>query len=230
MTDAPPGRARSGKRPGLFISFEGTEGSGKTTQMRLLVARLRSAGHDVVENQEPGSTAIGTQLRHILLDPAHQEMAPMTELLLMFASRAQAAAEIIEPALERGAIVVTDRFTDSTLAYQGEARELGFDVALAAHRIALDSLKPDLTICISLDVEAGLARARSRNEQQPALAAQDRMDGQSLDFHRRVEAGYRKIAALEPERFYMVDGAGEPGEVAERVWALVQPRVQIFAG
>src|SRR6185437_14462046 len=110
------------KSRGLFITFEGTEGSGKSTQMQLLVARLRAGDYDVVENQEPGATGIGRQIRRILLDPAHQEMAPMTELLLMFASRAQAAAEIITPALQRGAIVISDRFTDSTLAYQGEAR------------------------------------------------------------------------------------------------------------
>ena len=112
--------------PGLFLSFEGADGSGKSTQMRFLVERLRSDGLTVVENQEPGATHIGRQIRRILLDPAHQEMAGMTELLLMFASRAQAAAEIIRPALERGEIVVSDRFTDSTLAYQGEGARHGF--------------------------------------------------------------------------------------------------------
>src|SRR5690242_2396976 len=109
------------ERRGLFISFEGTEGRGKTTQMTLLVDRLRGMGYTVVENQEPGATRIGKQIRRILLDPAHDEMVAMTELLLMFASRAQAAAEIIQPALKRGSIVVSDRFTDSSLAYQGAA-------------------------------------------------------------------------------------------------------------
>ncbi len=122
---------------GLFITFEGTEGSGKTTQMRLLAERLRATGLPVTENQEPGATRIGTQIRRILLHPAHKEMAPMTELLLMFASRTQAAAEIIAPALERREIVISDRFTDSTLAYQGEARGLGFDTVLDVHRLAL---------------------------------------------------------------------------------------------
>src|SRR5256885_998643 len=112
-------------RRNLFITFEGTEGSGKSTQMQLLVERLQETGLTVIENQEPGATSIGKQIRRILLDPAHQEMTPMTELLLMFASRAQAAAEIIVPALELGHTVVSDRFTDSTLAYQGEARGLG---------------------------------------------------------------------------------------------------------
>jgi dTMP kinase len=208
---------------GLFITFEGTEGSGKTTQMRLLIERLRRAGHRVTENQEPGATHIGRQIRRILLDPAHQEMAPVTELLLMFASRAQAAAEIIIPALSRGEIIVSDRFTDSTLAYQGEGRGLGFDRVFEAHRLALGSLLPDLTICVSMDIEAGLARAHRRNQRAAIEESEARLDHQSLDFHRRVAEGYRKIALLEPKRFRTVDGHGEPAEVAERVWAEVSP-------
>lgn len=214
----------TGKR-GLFITFEGTEGSGKTTQMRLLVERLRASGFHVTENQEPGATRIGTQIRRILLDPAHKEMAPMTELLLMFASRTQAAAEVIAPALERGDIVVSDRFTDSTLAYQGEARGLGFDTVLAMHRLVLDRLWPDLTVCILVDLETGLARARHRNRSSQKEASEARLDRLSSDFHRRVEEGYRKIAALEPHRFRIIDGSGERSQVAERVWAEVNPLV-----
>ncbi|MFL6464231.1 MAG: dTMP kinase [Bryobacteraceae bacterium] len=208
-------------RCGLFLTFEGTEGSGKTTQMRLLIERLRTNGYVVTENQEPGATAIGKEIRRILLDPVHSEMAPATELLLMFASRTQAAAEIIIPALGRGEIVVSDRFTDSTLAYQGEARGLGFDTVLQAHRLALDSLLPDLTICVDLDIATGLARANQRNQGSGAAKSEARIDRQSLDFHLRVGEGYRKIAAAEPERFRMVDGAGDPLEVAERVWKQV---------
>lgn len=206
------------QRAGLFITFEGSEGSGKTTQMRLLVERLREQGFAVTTNQEPGATRIGAAIRHILLDPEHREMAPMTELLLMFASRAQAAAEIILPALERGEIVVSDRFTDSTLAYQGEARALGFDAVTAAHRLALGELCPDLTICILLDLKTGLARATRRNQN----GSEGRFEDQPIEFHRRVEEGYRKIAALEPARFRIVDGAGEASQVAERVWAEVK--------
>lgn len=207
----------SGRR-GLFLTFEGTEGSGKTTQMRFLVARLRASGYVVTENQEPGATAIGKEIRRILLDPAHSEMAPMTELLLMFASRTQAAAEVIIPALGRSEIVVSDRFTDSTLAYQGEARSLGFDTVLEAHRLALDSLLPDLTICVALDIATGLERANQRNQGSGTANSEARIDRQSLDFHLRVGEGYRKIAAAEPERFRIVDGAGDPAEVSERVW------------
>jgi len=206
---------RSSRR--LFLSFEGTEGTGKTTQMRILVERLRCLGYVVTENQEPGATAIGGEIRRLLLDPEHQEMAPMTELLLMFASRAQAAAQIITPALERGEIVVSDRFTDSSLAYQGEARQLGFDTVLALHRLVLGTLLPDLTLCISLDVQAGLERAYQRN------LSSDRLDRQSLAFHQGVDRGYRKIAESEPQRFRLIDGAGTPDEVAARVWSQVEP-------
>ena len=212
----------SGPR-GLFLTFEGTEGSGKTTQMRLLIARLRVDGYIVTENQEPGATAIGKEIRRILLDPAHDGMAPMTELLLMFASRAQAAAEIILPALRRGEIVVSDRFTDSTLAYQGQARGIGFETVLQAHRLALDSLLPDLTNCIALDIATGLARAQQRNQQTETATSEARIVRQSLDFHLRVGVGYRKFAAAEPERFRMVDGACDAAEVAERIWREVRP-------
>jgi dTMP kinase len=212
--------------PGLFLSFEGTDGSGKTTQMRLLVERLRSESLKVVENQEPGATHIGLQIRRILLDPAHQEMAGMTELLLMFASRAQAAAEIIRPALERGQIVVSDRFTDSTLAYQGEGRGLGFDSVMAAHKLALGDLLPDLTICLTIDVETGLGRAHKRNSSSDGQDSEARLDKQSAEFHHRVAEGYRTIARREPERFRLVAADGAPEIVAQRVWHEVAPLVR----
>jgi len=216
----------SSRYPGLFLSFEGTDGSGKTTQMRMLVERLRREGFAVVENQEPGTTYIGRQIRRILLDPAHQEMAGMTELLLMFASRAQSAEEIIRPALERGEIVVSDRFTDSTLAYQGEGRGIGFDTVLAAHKLALGALLPDLTICMTIDVETGISRAHKRNSSSDGQDNEARLDQQSLDFHRRVAEGYRKIARLEPNRFRLVEGAGEQDAVAARVWHEVEPMLR----
>jgi dTMP kinase len=211
---------------GLFITFEGTEGSGKSTQMKLLAERLREHGYAVTENQEPGATDIGRQIRRILLAPENHRMAPMTELLLMFASRAQAAAEIIEPALERGEIVVSDRFTDSSLAYQGEARGLGFETVLKAHKLALGALMPDLTICVFVDLEAGLARAHKRNAGSRQDAAEARLDQQSIDFHQRVSAGYQKIAVLDPQRFQMLDGSGTVDEVADRIWTRVAPILQ----
>jgi dTMP kinase len=150
-------------------------------------------------------------------------MAGMTELLLMFASRTQAAAEIITPALNRGDIVVSDRFTDSTLAYQGEGRGIGFETVLAAHKLALADLLPDMTICMTIDVETGLRRAHARNSTTNGQDSEARLDSQSLEFHRRVAEGYRKIARLEPERFRLVPGDGDPASVSERVWAEVCP-------
>lgn len=209
------------RRGGLFISFEGTEGSGKSTQMRLLADRLRKHGHPITENQEPGGTAIGKQIRHILLDRENSGMVPMTELLLMFASRAQAVVETIRPALERADIVLSDRFTDSTLAYQGAARGLGFDAVKSLHTFAIGSLWPDLTICPVVDVSEGLQRAQRRN--QSVQANEDRLDEQGLAFHNAVLDGYRAIAAAEPERFRLIPGDGSPSEVAERIWEEVRP-------
>jgi dTMP kinase len=208
---------------GLFISFEGTEGSGKTTQMKLLVERLRREGLTVTENQEPGATVIGRQIRRVLLDPSHKEMTPKTELLLMFASRTQAVAEIIAPALRWGHIVVSDRFTDSTLAYQGQARGLGLELVREMHRLTLGNLWPDLTLCIAVDVETGLARAHRRNLAADNGNRETRIDQQSLVFHQNVMQGYQNIAASEPQRFRIIDGSGDPAEVASRVWNQVAP-------
>ncbi len=208
-------------RRGLFVTFEGTEGSGKSTQKRLLCERLRAQGLAVVENQEPGGTAIGKQIRAILLDPENADMAPMTELLLMFASRAQAAKQVILPALQRGDVVVSDRYTDSTLAYQGEGRGIGFGAVRRAHELALGTLYPDLTLCITVDVPVGLQRAHQRNERSANGAKEARIDQQEMDFHCRVLQGYRRIAAEEPQRFKLVSGEGSVAEVAERVWSEV---------
>ena len=209
---------------GLFITFEGTDGSGKSTQIEILAEKLRAEGHAVVENREPGGTPIGQQVRRILLDPGNQDIAPMTELLLMFASRAQAAAERILPALARGEVVVSDRFTDSSLAYQGEGRGLGFDLVLAVHRLALGELYPDLTICVDLDLETSLARAHGRNRQGAQLdVSETRLDEQSLDFHTHVRDAYHRIARHEPRRFRLIDGRDDIVTVSQRIWAEVSP-------
>jgi dTMP kinase len=214
---------------GLFISFEGSDGSGKSTQLKLLAERLRREGHTVVENVEPGGTPIGQQIRRILLDRANDEMAPMAELLLMFASRAQAVAQSILPALRRGEIVLSDRFTDSSLAYQGEARGIGFDLVRALHELSLGALMPDLTVCIEIDLDTSLARAHGRNQSAGTPSEETRLDEQSMAFHRRVREGYRKIASEEPQRFKIVDGWEAPEIVAERVWQLVRPLVTTAA-
>lgn len=206
---------------GLFVTFEGVEGAGKSTQMRLLAARLRERGCQVVETAEPGGTRIGKQIRAILLESAHRELSPVAELLLFFASRAQAVDEIIRPALESGKIVLSDRFTDSTLVYQGEARGLGADVVRAIDRIACRGLAPDLTLCLDLDVEAGLARARSRNFE--SRQSETRLDDESLHFHRRVRQAYHELARAEPNRIKLVDASAPVEAVAQTIWSLVAP-------
>lgn len=208
---------------GLFVTFEGVEGGGKSTQMRRLAARLRGMGLGVVENIEPGGTRIGKQIRSILLEAAHQELSSTAELLLFFASRAQAVDELIQPALAHGQIVLSDRFTDSTLAYQGGGRELGWDVVLALDRVACRGLKPALTLCFDLDVEAGLLRARRRNVEDGQT--ETRLDDESLTFHRRVRAAYHRLAEIEPDRVKLIDAARPIDEVEQAVWELVQPRV-----
>jgi len=204
---------------GRFITFEGIDGSGKSTQMRLLADHLRADGQDVFEAVEPGGTAIGRQIRRILLDAANQDLRPTAELLLYFASRAQNVEECILPALAAGKIVLCDRFTDSTLAYQGCARGLGEEAVLALDRIACRGLTPDLTLLIDVDVEYGLARAQKRNAGSDA--AETRMDDQSLEFHRKVREGYLSLAKQHADRFRIVDGRGTPETVAERVWASI---------
>ncbi|HUS08382.1 MAG TPA: dTMP kinase, partial [Bryobacteraceae bacterium] len=208
------------ERRGRFITFEGGDGSGKTTQMRLLARRLRAMGFEVLETAEPGGTPIGMQIRRILLDSANQELCPTAELLLYFAARAQNVEEWIKPALDRGAVVLSDRFTDSTLAYQGAGRGLGHSVVMALHLVACGGLNPDRTICIDIDVETSLARAHARNL---AVADKDekRMDEQATDFHRRVRQSYRELANEFPERIRMIDGNAHPELVSTRVWDAV---------
>jgi dTMP kinase len=211
------------QKRGLFITFEGMDGSGKTTQMHRLAERLRSTGRSVVETTEPGGPPLAMKIRRILLDSANQELSPTTELLLYFASRAQNVDEWILPALARGEIVVSDRFTDSSLAYQGCGRGLGADAVMALDRIACRGLKPDLTILVDVDAESSLARARARNLSQPHC--ETRMDDQSLDFHRKVYDAYHALAAAEPERIKLVNGRTDIDSIEREVWDVVRPHV-----
>ncbi len=206
---------------GLFLTFEGPDGSGKSTQARLLAGRLRAEGHQVLESVEPGGTPIGQQIRRILLDPANHDLRPTTELLLMFAARAQNVEQWILPALEQGKIVVSDRFTDSSIAYQGSGRGLGWKTVLELDHIACHGLVPDLTLCIDIDTETGLARAHSRNLSDTAKK-ESRLDEQSLDFHEKARAAYHELALREPHRFRLIDGHGAPEDVAAKVWQEVQ--------
>jgi dTMP kinase len=204
---------------GVFITFEGPEGSGKSTQLRRLAARLRSAGHTVLETVEPGGTPIGMQIRRVLLDSKNLEMRPTTELLLMFAARAQNVDELILPALSRGEAVLCDRFTDSSLVYQGTARGLGHEVVYEIDRIACRGLVPDLTLVIDIETELGLERAHGRNRKSGDV--ETRIDEQAVGFHRKVRDAYLQLAAEEPNRVKLVDGSRSEELVEQDVWAAV---------
>ncbi len=200
-------------RRGRFITFEGPEGSGKTTQAARLVARLRETGREVVATREPGGTAVGERIRHLLQhDETGDGLVPEAEALLFAASRAQLVREVILPALGRGAVVVCDRFHDSTAAYQGFGR--GFDLAAvdAVNAFAIGPAVPDLTLFLDLDLDLGFARMAGRG------GSADRMEREARDFHARTQAGYRALAAREPDRFRTLDAAGDPDAVAEAVW------------
>jgi len=207
------------KTQGLFITFEGMDGSGKTTQMHRLAARLRATGRTVLETAEPGGTPIGMKIRRILLDSANQELSPPAELLLYFASRAQNVDQLIRPALERGEIVLADRFTDSSLAYQGRGRGLGAEAVLALDRIACRGLKPSLTILVEIDAETSLSRARARNAAEPHC--ETRMDDQSLEFHRAVYEAYHSLSQAEPGRVKTVNGRAPIDAIEQQVWDVV---------
>ncbi|MGA3019838.1 MAG: dTMP kinase [Bryobacteraceae bacterium] len=207
----------------LFITFEGMDGSGKTTQMHRLAARLRSMGRTVLETAEPGGPPIAMKIRRILLDAANQELSPVTEILLYFASRAQNVDEWISPALARGEIVLSDRFTDSSLVYQGGGRNLGPDAVAALERIACRGLKPDLTLLVDVDAESSLARARARNAAAPHC--ETRLDDESIEFHRAVWRAYHALAAAEPQRVRIVDGRTDIDAIERAVWEIVSAYV-----
>jgi dTMP kinase len=203
------------KQRGRFITFEGMDGCGKTTQLRLFAQFLREQGREVVETVEPGGTAIGQQIRRILLDPASVEIHARTELLLYFASRAQNVEQVIRPALAAGKVVLCDRFTDSTLVYQGCGRGLDTQIVRDLDRIACQGLKPDATVLIDIDLETSLHRARRRNER--VGPAESRIDEEGAAFHERVRKGYLALAEAEPERIAVIDGRAGVQEVAQRI-------------
>ncbi|MDR2196784.1 MAG: dTMP kinase [Coriobacteriales bacterium] len=196
---------------GIFITFEGGEGVGKSTQILLLKARLEDAGYRVSNLREPGGTAIGERIRTILLDPASEGIDPIAELLLYEAARAQLVCERIQPALAAGAVVLCDRFTDSSLAYQGQARGLGFEAVRRANRIGGKGLVPQRTIVLTLDLKTALGRAVKHGA--------DRLEAQDLDFHVRVREGFERLAAEEPERVRLVASCPDKGQTAQAVFA-----------
>ncbi len=197
-----------------IISFEGIEGSGKTTQARLLAEYLRDRGYDVLETAEPGGTGIGEKIRRLLLEPQNH-MEPLAELLLYYSSRAQLVKEVIEPAIRRGTIVITDRFTDSTAAYQGYARGIDLGIISTLNEIVVPGIRPFLTFLLDIDVEEGLRRNRHARKE-------DRFELETVEFHNRVRKGFLDIAAREPERVKIIDASRPPGEVGMEIRKIME--------
>ena len=220
---------------GKFITFEGLDGTGKSTQMRKLAEALRAAGHKVVETREPGGTATGEKIRRVVLDSATEGLSPLAEMALMFASRAQQIAEVIQPALDHGEIVLCDRFTDSTEAYQGSGRKLGSEAVLELHRVLCGNLQPDLTVLLDSDPAMSLGRARRRNRHSvdranksaSKHADENRFERQSRRFFSRVHEGYLAIAAREPQRVVAVDARGTPAQTHVKILDVVGKRLRL---
>lgn len=203
---------------GLFITLEGPEGAGKSTQIKRLCDWLEAGGHAVLCTRNPGGTAIGQQIRQVLLDPANKAMVPMAELMLYAADRAQHVQEIVMPALATGTIVVCDRFGDSTLAYQGYGRGLDLTLLRALNEMATGGLRPDLTLLLDLPSEVGLERvAKAR--------AIDRLEDEAIAFHHRLRDGYLALAAAEPDRFAITDATASPDAVHAALVAAVAPHL-----
>lgn len=203
----------------IFVTFEGIEGSGKSTQLGHLAAHLRATGHDVVETREPGGTPAGLALRRLLLGPEAIPLEPLAELHIYCADRAQHVATVIRPALAASRIVLCDRFSDSTIAYQGYGRGLHLDTVVDLDAHARDGLSPALTFLLDLPVDEGLARARARR------GGGDRFEDAPVAFHQRIREGFRVLAAAEPERFHVVDATAPVERVREQITAEMERRL-----
>ena len=198
---------------GIFITFEGGEGTGKSTQIRRLAEHLEERGHTVVVTREPGGTPVAEAARAVILDP---DLDPdgLSEVFLFEAARRDHVEKLVIPALDRGEVVISDRFADSSTVYQGMVRGLGEELVIQLNRLATSGLEPDLTVVFDLDPDEGLGRARSRNVEDEAA---DRLDDEPAEFHRRVREGFLRLAELYPERVRIVDASGEPDEVFARL-------------
>lgn len=205
---------------GVFITFEGPEGAGKTTVIAELYNRLKDEGRDVILTREPGGIRIAEKIRNIILDNNHQEMDAKTEALLYAAARRQHLAEKVMPALREGSIVLCDRFVDSSLAYQGHGRGLGIDEVLSINEFAIGDTIPDLTIFFDIDPEIGLARIMKNDERE-----QNRLDKESINFHQKVYEGYQEIIRRYPNRIVKTDASRSKLEVTENVWEIICTRL-----
>ncbi len=205
---------------GLFITFEGTDGAGKTTQIQRLSRDLKNANYDVCLTREPGGTLISEQIRDMLLNPDHSEMAATTELLLYAASRAQHVSEVIKPALTEGKIVISSRFADATVVYQGYGRGLDLDRINYLNWMATDGVTPDVTFVLDLPVVIGLQRV------QKSRGGLDRLEREKIEFHQRLRDGYRALAQQEPQRLKIIDAQATPDQVYAQIQAIIQPLLQ----
>lgn len=210
---------------GLLISFEGVDGSGKSTQLARLADRLRVVGHEPILVREPGGTALGERIREILLDPATGDIDPAAEALLYAASRAELVATTIEPALADGRVVLVDRYVDSSLAYQGAGRQLGIERVLEANLLATRGRLPHLTVLVSLDPAVARERLGARGETEPG-ADEDRLEQAGNEFFARVHEAYGELAQRWPDRIAHIDGAGAPDDVERLVDAAVLPLLE----
>ena len=210
-----PKRLPKGRK--LFITFEGVEGSGKTTQKNMLHAHLLRLNMDVVSTHEPGGTRIGEDIRRILLDPANKELHAMTETILYAADRAQHVYEVIKPALNQGKIVICDRYVDSTLAYQGVARRVGMEGIQNLNEWITDDLYPDITFLLEIPYKVGLKRMEKRNR------GADRMENQPDSFHEQVQEAYKTLAKIFSNRFVILNGADKPENIHHKVMQEVTP-------
>jgi dTMP kinase len=211
---------------GKFITFEGGEGSGKSTQAQLLADRLRAAGRDVMLTREPGGSPFAEQVRGLILDPGTAPHSPLSEALLFYAARSDHLDHAIRPALAAGRDVICDRFSDSTRVYQGVAGGLASAVLDRLDAIVVGDTRPDLTIILDLAVDTGLARAARRRQAGKTASAQlDTFERRDLAFHERLRAGYAALAATQPERCVLVDGVKAPGLLAAEIWGHVERRL-----
>lgn len=213
---------------GCFITFEGLDGSGKTTQLRLLAKTLEQQSHSVLVTRQPGDTALGERIRTLLLDSKTTAVAPMAEMALMFADRAQSIHEIIAPALAAGKIVLCDRFTDSTEAYQGGGRELGSVPVLALHRLLCGNIHPDLTLLLLPNLDASLARARNRRSPTSNTDSADRFERENRAFYEKVFAKYQELAARESSRVVVFADDLPIEAIQQRILTTVQHKLAAF--
>jgi dTMP kinase len=234
---------------GVFIAFEGVEGSGKSTQVRTLASLLENAGCDVLVTREPGGPAVAERIRDVLLDPASGDMDARTEALLYAAARAEHVRRVVAPALHDDKVVLCDRFIDSSLAYQGFARELGEHDVLEINRWAVDGLLPDVVVLLDLDADEGLRRVRGRAEERARQArtradgprplrlgdgwrdqaSSDRLESEDPEFHRRVAAGYRELARRSADRFVIIDGGADAETIARQVREALVPWLPVLS-